>query len=392
MTYGSFKLRVLIVCLVAIMLSTAINSASAQSLRDLDANHRSGAADGLQLIGSPKPLTYYTYTVTIPDTYPVADPPPAAGTLDVLRSRFPGWTFTAASAGEPGTLDIISYDGAFVRKAPAGHAGHVLVQGDEYARLPGGVEIVYPNFLRVQYTAPVGGLVLPAGHSLQWIQFVLTNWPAAGPDGTGPANSGRTGGGFDPAGGNFPAGTVLPLPWTVFYIDPYDYNHGMANGPFYLTADEQLAARVLAGDNDYTSLTFVDAPRRALCFAVPGSQVVWMADLYLAEWDGVTNVTLYDGVRWGFRITATSAASTPPAGPGWTMGGVAGDKFDIIDGPMNVNATLVSTYVGGVGGFAVPVDKLGLLSPYIGLASTIMIGAVATVVYVKRVKRRKEKQ
>jgi hypothetical protein len=45
-----------------------------------------------------------------------------------------------------------------------------------------------------------------------------------------------------------------------------------------------------------------------------------------------------------------------------------------------------------VGGFVVPVDKFGLLAPYIGLASTAMIGAVATAVYVKRVKRRKEKQ
>lgn len=45
-----------------------------------------------------------------------------------------------------------------------------------------------------------------------------------------------------------------------------------------------------------------------------------------------------------------------------------------------------------VGGVAVPIDKLALLAPYIGLASTAMIGAVATAIYVKRVKRRKEKQ
>lgn len=45
-----------------------------------------------------------------------------------------------------------------------------------------------------------------------------------------------------------------------------------------------------------------------------------------------------------------------------------------------------------VGGFIVPVDKLGLLAPYIGLASTTMIGTVASIVYFKRVKRRKEKQ
>jgi len=46
----------------------------------------------------------------------------------------------------------------------------------------------------------------------------------------------------------------------------------------------------------------------------------------------------------------------------------------------------------GVGGVIIPIDNLGLLTPYIGLASTILIAAVATAIYVKRVKRRKEKQ
>jgi hypothetical protein len=45
-----------------------------------------------------------------------------------------------------------------------------------------------------------------------------------------------------------------------------------------------------------------------------------------------------------------------------------------------------------VGGIVVPVDKFGLLAPYIGLASTILAAAVASTVYVKRVKRKKEKQ
>lgn len=44
---------------------------------------------------------------------------------------------------------------------------------------------------------------------------------------------------------------------------------------------------------------------------------------------------------------------------------------------------------GAVGGVWVPVDKLSLLAPYIALASTIL---VATAIYVKRVKRKKEKQ
>jgi hypothetical protein len=46
----------------------------------------------------------------------------------------------------------------------------------------------------------------------------------------------------------------------------------------------------------------------------------------------------------------------------------------------------------GVGGVFVPVDKFGLLAPYVGLASTILVATAATAIYVKRVKRRKEKQ
>jgi hypothetical protein len=45
-----------------------------------------------------------------------------------------------------------------------------------------------------------------------------------------------------------------------------------------------------------------------------------------------------------------------------------------------------------VGGIILPVDKFGLLAPHIGLASTILVAAVASTTYFKRVKRRKEKQ
>jgi len=57
--------------------------------------------------------------------------------------------------------------------------------------------------------------------------------------------------------------------------------------------------------------------------------------------------------------------------------------------------TVKSGNVSGVGGVLVPVDKFGLLAPYIGLASTILVAIVATVataVYVNRVKHRKETQ
>ena len=45
-----------------------------------------------------------------------------------------------------------------------------------------------------------------------------------------------------------------------------------------------------------------------------------------------------------------------------------------------------------VGGISFPVGNSGLLVPYIGLASTILVATVATAVYVKRVNRRKQKE
>lgn len=64
----------------------------------------------------------------------------------------------------------------------------------------------------------------------------------------------------------------------------------------------------------------------------------------------------------------------------------------LIGSPVNYTGAGLLAYSASVGGVVVPVDKFGPLAPYIGLASTTMIGAVAAAVYVKRVKRRKEKQ
>jgi hypothetical protein len=65
-----------------------------------------------------------------------------------------------------------------------------------------------------------------------------------------------------------------------------------------------------------------------------------------------------------------------------------------IDVLNNVGAVLVTNdpyfeVTKVVGGTVIPIDRLGLLAPYIGLASTIAVAAVATTVYVRR---RKEKQ
>jgi hypothetical protein len=47
---------------------------------------------------------------------------------------------------------------------------------------------------------------------------------------------------------------------------------------------------------------------------------------------------------------------------------------------------------GAVGGIVVSIEKLNLLAPYLGLASTVIVATVATSIYTKRVKRRKERQ
>lgn len=60
-------------------------------------------------------------------------------------------------------------------------------------------------------------------------------------------------------------------------------------------------------------------------------------------------------------------------------------------GPLSP-AEVTMTITSPVGGVWVPVNKFGLLAPYIGLASTIVVAAIATTVYAKRVNRRKEKQ
>jgi hypothetical protein len=48
--------------------------------------------------------------------------------------------------------------------------------------------------------------------------------------------------------------------------------------------------------------------------------------------------------------------------------------------------------VAAVGGIVVPVDKLGLLAPYIGIVSTIIVATAVVALCVSRVRRRKEKR
>ena len=95
---------------------------------------------------------------------------------------------------------------------------------------------------------------------------------------------------------------------------------------------------------------------------------------------GLGRATLY--VYMYFHPATSSGAPSSPSYPNGTLS--SSSEEDSFKGYFSSPPA--------VGGFVVPVDKFGLLAPYIGLASTIMIGAVATAVYVKRIKRRKGKQ
>jgi hypothetical protein len=88
-----------------------------------------------------------------------------------------------------------------------------------------------------------------------------------------------------------------------------------------------------------------------------------------------------NGAADGLRIN--HKAEIQAEGAYMRLGGLARNRIEAI---------YVESPAIVVGGIVVPIDKLGLLAPYVGLASTMIIGAVASAVYVKRVKRRKEKQ
>jgi hypothetical protein len=110
---------------------------------------------------------------------------------------------------------------------------------------------------------------------------------------------------------------------------------------------------------------------------------------------------LCDGLAETGPWTVTTDPTTPPIGTIDFASGIFTCKvvylFDCPNvkmewGPIPFEENLTGRLYMAVGGIVVPVDKFGLLAPYIGLPSAIVIGAVAAVVYVKRVKRRKEKQ
>lgn len=108
----------------------------------------------------------------------------------------------------------------------------------------------------------------------------------------------------------------------------------------------------------------------------PGTPYTFTIPFWLTSWPGNMVVQVQDQIGW-VTVFAVYKASG------------AWDEL----AHFYCNGTMERYYwTEGVGGIVVPIDKFSLLVPYIGLASTILVATVATAIYVKRVKRRKEKQ
>jgi hypothetical protein len=111
---------------------------------------------------------------------------------------------------------------------------------------------------------------------LFWIQMVVTNVPLGGGSVTG-------------------------------YIDPRPNDDSL---PFYPDVDYNKTA---------TTFSFFDTSRRS-CGSHPGF-ITWRGELMLASWDGSDpgNVTVYDGIRWGWDL---KCVPEPTSVVLWVMGGV----------------------------------------------------------------------
>jgi len=124
--------------------------------------------------------------------------------------------------------------------------------------------------------------------------------------------------------------------------------------------------------------------------SIAPDQVVTSADVALVymNWVGDDTITfvIYPPPPPPYKITFIVHADKATSGNNGAK--LDGDWV----GPNGDDYVYTQEYYHRVGGIVTPIHKLGLLAPYIGLASTILVATVATTVYVKRIKRRKEKQ
>jgi hypothetical protein len=170
-------------------------------------------------------------------------------------------------------------------------------------------------------------------------------------------------------------------------VGQYQFDHWELNGPNVGSTNPYL---LTMDANKELHAVFVTAPY----------DVTIAAYCYTEEAAVSVDITM-DGAPTGYNtphmftgLTETHTFTVPDTDPGghsfkqWSTGSTS----------TTITITSAGTYTAyygtppqGVGGVVVAIDKLGLLAPYIGLASTILVAIAATAIHVKCVKRRKEK-
>ncbi len=241
---------------------------------------------------SPQAIFNFQEPYTLPDgtqgsvnlqVISIIDPQNSSGLLNLLATGFPDWSFNTAPLDAVYAIPVYE---AFVPGVPSGN-NSVGAQ----------LQVVY---------VPGTGAPMPSTSELHWIQRVTSNH-----------------------------GTTSSLNLLSGLPIVTDRGHGTLedkidvvsdqlnpNSPFYNPFYDQFG--------NATETFFVDTPTRP----DPAEPHTWAAELYLAEVkDPINNpkdVTIYEGLKWGWRNTVTPPPPPPPppspsvCDPGSNAGGSGG--------------------------------------------------------------------
>jgi hypothetical protein len=176
-------------------------------------------------------------------------------------------------------------------------------------------------------------------------------------------------------------------PTDVLRSDPYDPGDG------HIKIDTEIISMNLVGMSTHIGpITIIESPSKASTGAIQQQTagIDFPADSFFDVFIEIhTTLPSPNGILHNDdpKHMSTVINQIPPLGS--TYEGPIPiplkDEQGTIIGSMLATRHKVET----VGGIVVPLDKLGLLAPFIGLASTVAVAAVATTIYVKR---KKEKQ
>ena len=162
------------------------------------------------------------------------------------------------------------------------------------------------------------------------------------------------------------------------YVDPRSYQSDvvLTNVDITLISETDLALELLMVNSGTLP-------------SLEGTVEIWVlidAEQLVGKYSGPLN-SLDPGQSISKHISVSTNQSIGPAQRALVWVDLGVDDLDASNGEF---LTLFPS--PPVGGIQIPVDKSGLLAPYIGLALTIIAATAATAIYFKRVKCRKEEQ